>query len=619
MIHRKCAILILLLLSDLPAVPQVEPSGSSPQQRKALHEAIKAKDAAQVRKLLAGGADVNASYYGRIPLHEAVYRRDIAIIELLLDKGADINRRDQNKTTALHMYVGHAREYLPEKEEAEEDIGIVKLLMARGASVETKSKWGGSPIETAMWHSRPDLVETLLTGVKNITIHQAAYTGRWERIEFLLNNGADINQRDEKGRTALYHAACMANQLDIVKRLLARGADITLGWEDDTPLYGAVCYSHYEVAKVLIDSGADVNVQVHEGMTPLHIAITLTYEPGVKGIVEYLLTHGARIDIRDDTGATALDAAVARERRLHDRSDVAALLLAGIRNKTIHQAAYAGDWERIESLLSRGTDIDEPDREGFTALYYAAWANQLNVARRLIAQGADVNSTSRDGQALLHHLAVGEVVNHDISPILCEQPREYHVVVKFLLAHGADVDIRGGYWKCTALHGAARNGDVLMVDLLIAHGADVDARDSQGLTPILYAIPDHHNVAALLLEKGANARVSRKDGLTPLHIHLSRHGEFPRKTDKSLAELLIRKGADVNARDSSGTTPLHRAAGSGHPEMVRMLLTEGAQINARDGRGLTPLDLAAQRGAVEIYKILEATGAKGQIELKAKR
>ena len=618
MIHRKCAILILLLLSDLPAVPQVEPSGSSPQQRKALHEAIKEKDAAQVRKLLAGGADVNAAYYGRIPLHEAVYRRDKAIIKLLLDSGADINRRDQNKTTALHMYVGHAREWLPEKDEAEEDVEIVRLLMARGASVESKNDRGNSPIETAMSHSRPDLVEVLLTGVKNITIHQAAYTGRWERIEFLLNNGADINQPDEKGRTALYHAACMANQLGIVKRLIARGADITLGWEDDTPLPGAVYLGHYDVAKVLIDSGADVNIQEHEGTTPLHIAIN-TYELGVKDIVEYLLTHGARVDIRDDAGDTALDAAIARERLLHDRSDIAALLLARIPNKTIHQAAYASDWERIELLLSGGADIDEPDKEGCTALCYAAWANQLHVARRLIAEGADVNSTNKDGLAILHYLASYQAKLEDYHPIRCEQPQEYREMVRFLLANGADVNIRGGYRKSTALHGAAGYGDVPMVNLLIAHGADVNAKDRHGSTPISYAISDHHNIAGLLLEKGASASIAGEDGLTPLHILVSRYRASAGKADKNLAALLISRGADIDARDKIGRTPLHCAADSGYSDMVRMLLSQGAEVNAKDERGLTPLDQAAQRGAVETYRILEASGARGQTKLRSNR
>lgn len=604
--------MIFLLLSELQAVAQVKSSGSLPEQRKALREAIKAENAEEVRTLLASGADANARYYGRIPLHDAVYNGNRVIIRLLLENGADVNRQNDDKRTALHMHVAFADVARQNKT----DVDIVRLLLAHGARAETKDKWGNSPIDSAMSRHRPDIVKALLGGVKNLTIHQAAYIGQWKRIEFQLDEGADINERDEKGRTPLYQAACAGNQLGIVERLIASGADISLGSKTWTPLYGAVYYSHFDIAKVLIDNGADVNVQRHEGMTPLHVAIDFSYSSDPKDIIEYLLAHGARIDIRDDSGATPVDTAITRNLRIHDRSDVVALLLSKIQNKTIHQAAYVGKWERIKLLLSSGTDIDERDRAGCTALYHAAWGNQLQIARRLIAEGADVNATNKDGLALLHDLTIGEVVE-DIRPIHYTQPEEYREIVELLLVNGADVNIRGGYREWTALQGAARNGDGAMVNLLIAHGADVNARDRYGRTPIFCAIADHHDIAVLLMQKGASATIKAKDGSTSLHVLLSQYRVSLRKTDTDLAELLISKGADINARDKTGRTPLHCAAESGYQDIVRMLLNQGAKVNSKDERGLTPLDWAAQRDAVETYRILEAFGAQGQIRLKS--
>jgi ankyrin repeat protein len=519
--QRKSIILVLLVISELLAVPGINPSENLVRQQKMLHKAIKTKDTELAQTLLANGADANAKYYGRIPLHDAVYDGNEEIIKLLLNNGANINKQDEHGRTALHMYVGFIGKHRPKKKH----IDIVRLLLAHGASFETKDIWGNSPIETAMSCHRPDIVEALLSGTKNMTIHQAAYIGQWERIEFLLDNGIEINAQDEKGRTPLCLAACMGNQLDIVEQLIAGGADVTLGSKTWTPLYGAIYYSHYDIAKILIDNGADVNIQKHEGMTPLHVAIEFSYQVDPMYIIEHLLTHGARLDIEDESGATPVDTAIARNRQLHDRSDVVALLLRKIPNKTIHQAAYAGQWERIDSLLKSGTYVDKRDREGCTALYYAAWGNKLQVAGRLINKGADVNAKNKKGLALLHDLAIGYVVE-DIRPIHHIQPEEYRNMIKLLLAKGTNVNIQGDYQEWTALHGAARNGDMAMVNLLITHDADFNARDGFGNTPLHYFVESgHRNIVQKLLSQGADANAKNERGLTPMDL-ASQHGDI---------------------------------------------------------------------------------------------
>ena len=115
-----------------------------------------------------------------------------------------------------------------------------------------------------------------------------------------------VNAQDNDARTAL-HWAAGAGRVDIVKRLLSKGADANAKdrWEVP-PLHWAAMYGHKETAELLLARGAHVNAKTVGGGTPLHVA---TYY-GHKEIVELLLSKGADIDVKDNSGVTALWIAV---------------------------------------------------------------------------------------------------------------------------------------------------------------------------------------------------------------------------------------------------------------------------------------------------------------------
>src|SRR5205814_487279 len=76
-----------------------------------------------------------------------------------------------------------------------------------------------------------------------------------------------------------------------------------------------------------------------------------------------------------------------------------------------------------------------------------------------------------------------------------------------------------------------------------------------------------------------------------------------------MAALLLERGADVNRRSSEGATALHAAAGQGHAATVRLLLNAGAEARAANDRGVTPLHVAAMRGHREAAAALLEAGA----------
>lgn len=149
----------------------------------------------------------------------------------------------------------------------------------------------------------------------NSLLYVAAEKNQIDKINFLLDNGIDVNIRNEKGATPL-NAACDKHALAAVQLLIDRGADVnTRTNRGNTPLTcaasGKGCtllntiafnttYDFTNVAKILLDNGADVNL-----LNPLLIAA----RAGNQKMVQLLLTNGANINATDTTGQNVLQIA----------------------------------------------------------------------------------------------------------------------------------------------------------------------------------------------------------------------------------------------------------------------------------------------------------------------
>lgn len=135
----------------------------------------------------------------------------------------------------------------------------------------------------------------------------AARSGFEPTLDALLAAGAKVNMRNQYGDSAIMVAA-ISGRLAIVKKLFAHGAAINhSGW---TPLIYAATGGHDDVARYLLDAGADVNAASPNGTTALMMAV----RGGHAAVVELLLARGADVAHRNDAGATAL--AWARRGRL---------------------------------------------------------------------------------------------------------------------------------------------------------------------------------------------------------------------------------------------------------------------------------------------------------------
>lgn len=168
-------------------------------------------------------------------------------------------------------------------------------------------------------------------------------------------------------------------------------------------------------------------------------------------------------------------------------------------------------------------------------------------------------------------------------------------------------------WALTAALGAApatvpdaaRVGDREAVRTLLKQGADVNHAQGDGVTALHWAARRGDvEIAQMLLAAGGNVQATTRSGrYTPLHLAAER-------ASAPLVAALIKAGADVNVATSTGATPLMFASGTGDVATMTALLDAHASANAAETfRGQTPLIWAAAANHVDAVKLLIARGA----------
>ncbi|MFA6186366.1 MAG: ankyrin repeat domain-containing protein [Phycisphaerae bacterium] len=156
-------------------------------------------------------------------------------------------------------------------------------------------------------------------------IHRAAFKGDIEKVRKIIEkNPNQVNVQDFSNKTPLYYSSA-AGHVEVVKFLLAHGANIELGNDHgERPLAKAAKFKHYDVAKILLEHGAKVNCKDDSGYTPLHEA---SLQSG-KDMVNLLLEYGADVSARNEYAYTPL-----------------------------HQAATMDNIEAAKALIGHGADV----------------------------------------------------------------------------------------------------------------------------------------------------------------------------------------------------------------------------------------------------------------------
>ncbi len=355
----------------------------------------------------------------------------------------------------------------------------------------------------------------------------AIKTGEVPIVQMLIQAGANVNtvEKEHHQTPLMYASAAKKNAGEMVKLLLSKGADVkprslSYDWPSHiseeprvqyhpfgglTALLYAARDGCYDCVEALIAKGADVNVPTPEGVTPLMIAL----DNDNNDIAKLLLDHGANPGVWDWYGRTALYIAVDRK----DGGSSGGGLRVAVDPS---HSARSSVMDVIKALLAANVDpspelrMHRPTRGGYTGrfsdplldtgatpLLRASIANDMEVVQALLAKGASPNIN-----------AMG--------------------VTPFLVAAG----VGGGQGRGGVTGGGAA---FALMDLLLQHGADVNAQvtgtktysmrnarspsTNEGMTALhVAAQTGRADLVRYLLEKGANPEIADSNGRKPIDL-----------------------------------------------------------------------------------------------------
>jgi len=209
------------------------------------------------------GADINkADKDGVTPLFMATQTGNVNIIKYLVEHGADTNKQNLKGNIPLHVAGEKGYE------------NIVKYLVEHGADINKQNNNGLTPLDIAKRMKNEKIVEYLEgENKKSNDFKNALKQGDLSSVENLIQRGARVNKEWEDGDTPLSIAICNEN-LDLIKYLVEHGANINqkYGKDDDTPLHDAVIMGNKNIVKYLVRKGAHVNRKNYQEKTPIDIA-----------------------------------------------------------------------------------------------------------------------------------------------------------------------------------------------------------------------------------------------------------------------------------------------------------------------------------------------------------
>jgi len=349
----------------------------------------------------------------------------------------------------------------------------------------------------------------------------------------------------------LIYVASIYGHLEITRHLIEYGAEVNARTHHGlSALDAAIQYGYYNIAILLIENGANINGKNGWGMMPLHTAVDFYHDVPIGHFIETMLSKGAEIDAKDDDGRTAYDIAASSG----DLEAAEILLKHGASITNIHSAVAAGDIERVRAMLKENPElVHEGDRTTHTVkslLQKASYWGHKDILLLLMDSGADVLAWDGHYETALFHVASNEIA-------------------EILLEKGSDAcskNISGA----TPLHYARSLG---IAQILVRYGADVNAIDNSGHTPLHYG--PSREVAEFLVKQGANPNAVNDEGEIPIHHASSREA----------AEFFVQHGADINAKSRSGWTPLDIALIEKNDDVALYLLSLGAVVNRKPGSG----------------------------------
>ncbi|XP_065650594.1 uncharacterized protein LOC101237623 isoform X2 [Hydra vulgaris] len=473
-------------------------------------------------------------------------------------------------------------------------------------------------------------------------LHLASRFNRLKVVEYLLENGSQINKTTEVENNTPLLLATKYNMTDTAKYLCEHGADVKIkNIHGSTALHLAASKGNEEICNALIQNGSDINAIDSRNCTPLHMAI----HGGSKTITKLLIENGADVYAKDAEGEGPIHYAAAM-----NQGELIILLTKGalaivdeenweetqrkyvnLRTKkkdaALHIAAREGYLDIVKTLVSIGANVNICSAAHYTPLHLAAINGNKDMVQYLLEHNAKINVFDHQNMTPTHNMffvcRACQFGRLDIIKVLIEQGAQidskdcdsftplmsavsegHSDAAKYLLKCGASVAISEMNMK-NVLHLAIENGHSSTLKVLLQNGSSslINSHDMDFKRPIHYAAMSNFESVKILIQESADTEVTDNEEKTPLHI-AAEYG----KVD-CLLILVKNSTRNINCTDEKGQSPLHLAAKNGWTDTSLVLIEMGAQISGRDDSNWSPLDYAARNGHSKIVIALIKNGA----------
>ncbi|MFT3742604.1 MAG: ankyrin repeat domain-containing protein [Gammaproteobacteria bacterium] len=347
--------------------------------------------------------------------------------------------------------------------------------------------------------------------LKKILLEDATRANKVEIVKALLAQGADCDAiSPESGEVPLITAIKLQHD-GVVDALLENKCDVNvIDKAGMTPLYRAVETENYLIAKKLIERGADVNAGKGK---PLYLAIW----KNLLSVVRLLVKSGAEIN------TSILELIDESSNKFPVKPEIIEYLKKALewgektRTGRISQMIDTDDFSTFKALIEEELiDLNKHDPNGETLLTFAVKLGKINFIEGVLSYGANPNLPTRDGDIPLTIALIKE-----------------NIEVALLLLDKIPTIIKDPY-NVSALSYAAQLANPLVLKKILDKGADPNERHTElGITPLFYAVLVEGKVKAnlkcvkMLVEAGADIYVQNNEGRTLLDIAKMRGEQDP--------------------------------------------------------------------------------------------